>query len=170
MLPPGRRVLVLSAAAARGRHTACAGWVWGTGGSGKGRNSGLDGEPEVRRPSSGCGRVRVSQGLLQAAPLLLPSAHVVLAALLCCRSPTPRQKSLSVENRRSKQRQTGMADKQEQPAQVFSDSKWDAALDLCLRRAMYGTLAGGLAALLLLSEWRRAVAAAAGLGVGRVMD
>lgn len=39
-----------------------------------------------------------------------------------------------------------------QQAQVFSDSKWDAALDTCLRRAMYGTLAGGAAALLLLRE------------------
>lgn len=50
-----------------------------------------------------------------------------------------------------------MADKaaaaQAQPAQVFSESKWDAALDTCLRRAMYGTLAGGAAALLLLREW-----------------
>lgn len=45
---------------------------------------------------------------------------------------------------------------QQQPAagseQVFTDAKWDAALDLLLRRAMYGTLAGGAAALLLLRE------------------
>ena len=45
---------------------------------------------------------------------------------------------------------------QQQPArqQVFTDAKWDAALDLVLRRAMYGTLAGGAAALLLLREFR----------------
>lgn len=44
---------------------------------------------------------------------------------------------------------------QQQPAatqQVFTDAKWDAAIDLVLRRAMYGTLAGGAVALLLLRE------------------
>ncbi|KAI7837285.1 hypothetical protein COHA_008899 [Chlorella ohadii] len=53
----------------------------------------------------------------------------------------------------------------QQPArqQVFTDAKWDAALDLVLRRAMYGTLAGGAAALLLL---RAPTARATALGIG----
>lgn len=48
-----------------------------------------------------------------------------------------------------------MADKA-QPQQVFTDSKWDRALDTCLRRSMYGLVGGGVAALLLLSERGRA--------------
>ncbi len=60
---------------------------------------------------------------------------------------------------RSEQSAAAMASEQQQqqqPAreQVFTDAKWDAALDLVLRRAMYGTLAGGAAALLLLREFR----------------
>ncbi|PRW56412.1 eukaryotic initiation factor [Chlorella sorokiniana] len=54
----------------------------------------------------------------------------------------------------------------QQPAateQVFTDATWDAALDLLLRRAMYGTLAGGATALLLL---RAPTARATALGIG----
>lgn len=40
------------------------------------------------------------------------------------------------------------------PAQVHYDEHWDRAIDLTVRRAVYGTLAGGIAAVLLASECR----------------
>ena len=40
----------------------------------------------------------------------------------------------------------------EPPKAYFTNEKWDQALDLMLRRTVYGTLAGGVAALVLLSE------------------
>lgn len=55
-----------------------------------------------------------------------------------------------------------MADKEQAP--VFSDRKWDEAVDLMLRRTMYGTLAGGLAAFLLLRECGCLAAWLPGLG------
>ena len=53
-----------------------------------------------------------------------------------------------------------MADKQEreqQPASgtsYFSDSRWDAALDLMVRRTAYGMLTGGALALFILRKWQ----------------
>ena len=43
----------------------------------------------------------------------------------------------------------------EPPKAYFTNEKWDQALDLMLRRTVYGTLAGGVAALVLLSECAR---------------
>ena len=39
----------------------------------------------------------------------------------------------------------------ERPAELQLDAKWDRALDLTLRRSIYGMLAGGVGALLLFS-------------------
>ena len=52
----------------------------------------------------------------------------------------------------AEQQQQQQQQQQAASGQVFTDAKWDAALDLLLRRAMYGTVVGGAAALLLLSE------------------
>lgn len=38
------------------------------------------------------------------------------------------------------------------PSQYYIDEKWDAAIDHTLRRVVYGTLAGGLAAVILFRE------------------
>ena len=35
------------------------------------------------------------------------------------------------------------------PSQYYIDEKWDAAIDTSLRRVVYGSLAGGVAALML---------------------
>lgn len=55
------------------------------------------------------------------------------------------------------------------PSHVYLDEKWDAALDSTLRRVVYGSLAGGAAALLLFrgGSARAAVTAfGAGFGAG----
>ncbi|XP_078441252.1 MICOS complex subunit MIC10-like [Wolffia australiana] len=55
------------------------------------------------------------------------------------------------------------------PAQYDLDEKWDACLDLALRRVVYSTAAGAFSGLLLLrspvTRWA-AVAFGAGVGVG----
>jgi hypothetical protein len=38
------------------------------------------------------------------------------------------------------------------PSHFYIDEKWDAALDSTLRKVVYGSLAGGAAALLLFRE------------------
>lgn len=49
----------------------------------------------------------------------------------------------------------------------YIDEKWDAALDLTLRRVVYGSMAGGLAALVLFrSGSARAAVTAFGAGFG----
>lgn len=55
------------------------------------------------------------------------------------------------------------------PAEIEFDEKWDRLIDLSLRRVVYGTLAGGLAALTLLrgpSTRAAAIAFGAGCGAG----
>lgn len=57
----------------------------------------------------------------------------------------------------------------EHPKEVYLDEKWDHLLDLGLRRLVYGSLAGGLAALVLMrgpSMRLATVAFGAGCGVG----
>jgi hypothetical protein len=39
------------------------------------------------------------------------------------------------------------------PSELQLDEKWDKFIDLSLRRVVYGTLAGSLAALTILSKW-----------------
>ena len=51
-----------------------------------------------------------------------------------------------------------MSDK-EKPKQFTIDEKWDKIIDLSLRRVVYGTLAGGLAGLVLFREPPLALAA-----------
>ena len=43
--------------------------------------------------------------------------------------------------------------KLQRPKELYIDEKWDKCIDLMVRRTVYGTLAGGAAALLLLREW-----------------
>lgn len=40
------------------------------------------------------------------------------------------------------------------PSHIYIDEKWDATIDTTLRRVVYGTMAGGLAALTLFRAWR----------------
>ena len=40
----------------------------------------------------------------------------------------------------------------ERPQEFYINEKWDACIDLALRRVVYGTLGGGAAALILFSE------------------
>ena len=40
----------------------------------------------------------------------------------------------------------------EMPQEFYINDKWDACIDLALRRIVYGTLGGGAAALILFSE------------------
>ena len=42
--------------------------------------------------------------------------------------------------------------KLQRPKELYIDEKWDKCIDLMVRRTVYGTLAGGAAALLLLRE------------------
>ena len=49
-----------------------------------------------------------------------------------------------------------MADQGKATGQYYIDAKWDTAIDTTLRRVVYGSLAGGVAALLLFRErWGR---------------
>ena len=43
------------------------------------------------------------------------------------------------------------------PQRYFSDERWDAAVDLLLRRSVYGTLVGAAAAIVILRECNSAV-------------
>mmetsp|Transcript_11605 Transcript_11605/g.34869 ORF Transcript_11605/g.34869 Transcript_11605/m.34869 type:complete len:80 (-) Transcript_11605:570-809(-) len=55
------------------------------------------------------------------------------------------------------------------PAQVHYDEHWDRAIDLTVRRAVYGTLAGGIAAVLLArapASRAAVISFGAGIGVG----
>ncbi|KAK9811027.1 hypothetical protein WJX73_007573 [Symbiochloris irregularis] len=55
----------------------------------------------------------------------------------------------------------------ERPKELYIDEKWDHAIDIGLRRVVYGTLAGGAAALLLFrGAPARAAAIAFGSGAG----
>ena len=40
----------------------------------------------------------------------------------------------------------------DRPKELYIDEKWDRAIDVSLRRVVYGTLAGGTLALLLFSK------------------
>ena len=42
--------------------------------------------------------------------------------------------------------------KLQRPKELYIDEKWDKCIDLMVRRTVYGTLAGGAAALILLRE------------------
>ncbi|KAI8463118.1 MAG: hypothetical protein J3K34DRAFT_445137 [Monoraphidium minutum] len=60
-----------------------------------------------------------------------------------------------------------MASKPPPPPEIAFDEKWDRLIDTSLRRVVYGTLAGGLAALALLrGPITRTAAIAFGAGCG----
>lgn len=43
----------------------------------------------------------------------------------------------------------------DRPKELYIDEKWDKCIDISLRRVVYGTLTGGVLALLLFSMTRR---------------
>eukprot|EP00877_Chromochloris_zofingiensis_P000834 jgi/Chrzof1/10751/Cz05g10310.t1 len=61
------------------------------------------------------------------------------------------QEPTSEEQRSAQRESTPIAP----PKELYIDAKWDNLIDLTLRRGVYGTLAGGLAGLLLFSEYER---------------
>eukprot|EP00890_Picochlorum_soloecismus_P003315 jgi/Picsp_1/3985/NSC_01497-R1_hypothetical protein CHLNCDRAFT_142386 [Chlorella variabilis] len=59
------------------------------------------------------------------------------------------------------------AESAKSPSHIYIDEKWDATIDTTLRRVVYGTMAGGLAALTLFrGATARAAVTAFGAGFG----
>ena len=46
-----------------------------------------------------------------------------------------------------------MSKEADKPSQYYIDEKWDSAIDTMLRRLVYGSMAGGLAAVILFREY-----------------
>jgi hypothetical protein len=47
-----------------------------------------------------------------------------------------------------------MSKETNKPSQYYIDEKWDSAIDTMLRRVVYGSLAGGLAAVILFRKYK----------------